>query len=878
MPDRFTSPRLTSLLDALARAEAHSPFLRAALARHPDLAALLASGNLTAALDEAPQVAAGEVRTTLRRQRDRLALVVAIGDLANAIPVEDVTRTLSDFADDAFDAAVSDAFAARYPQAPVAGFVALALGKHGGRELNYSSDIDPILLFDPATMPHRAREEAGEAAVRIARAAVDLLQTRDRDGYVFRVDLRLRPASEATPIALPVDAAIGHYESSALPWERAAFIRARSCAGDRALGDRFLAAIAPFVWRRSLDFGAVEELRALTRRIRDQAGSRPFGPGYDLKRGRGGIREIEFFVQIHQLIHGGRDPALRPRDTLSAIAALADAGWIEEPTATVLHDAYRLFRTIEHRLQMVDDRQTHMIPPDGEALDNVAALHGLGSGAALLDSLAPHVEQVGRLYDALDDRSGGGVAAVLPPALAARVAAWRGGQVRALRSPAALAAFDAALPHLAEGVANAPDPDAMAASLDRLLGGLPSAVNLFRLLDARPALTATLIDILGHAPVLADALAQRPALFDRLLDATAFADAGDVAALGAEMAEAGDLEATLDRVRHVVGEHRFALGTQVIAGRADPLVVAHGYARVAQAATMTVVAATQRAFAQAHGAIAGGELTVLALGRLGGRALTHASDLDLVYLFTGERAAQSDGARPLGTTLYFNRLAQRVTSGLSVPTSVGPLYDVDTRLRPSGNQGPLAVSLDTFARYQTEAAWTWEHMALCRARVVAGPSDAVDAIVARTLRSRRDRSKLVRDVVAMRRDIAMHKPPGGPLDVKLAPGGLVDLEFVVHFHQLAQGIALSPDLAIALAALAAAGLVPAALGDAYALLTRLLMTVRLVAPTLAEPGAATRAIVARACGASGWEALMRDVDAAKARVREAWGAMVSEAS
>ena len=393
------------LSEALERAVRHAPFLRAQAERHPDLAELLAAGHLAQALEACG--AGGEAEPVARRlrlERARTALVLGIGDLAGALPLEAVVEELSDLADRSLDAAIAAAIDERMPGEPSRGFAVIALGKHGGRELNYSSDIDPIFLYDPATLPHRSREEPAEAAVRIGRRVIELLQARDADGYAFRVDLRLRPSPEVTPIALPIDALISYYESSAVAWERAAFVRARAAAGDIALGQRFLDAIRPFVWRRSLDFGAVKEMRAMSHRIRAQHGREAFGPGYDLKRGRGGIREVEFFAQIHQLIHGGRERSLRSPTTIPALQSLAMAGIIGSGEAMQLADAYRLFRTIEHRLQMVDDRQTHELPREASALDNVTRLHGLGEGAALLDLLRPHVETVGRIYDALERR------------------------------------------------------------------------------------------------------------------------------------------------------------------------------------------------------------------------------------------------------------------------------------------------------------------------------------------------------------------------------------------------------------------------------------------------------------------------------------------
>ncbi len=881
--------------NAMDRAVAHSPFLRGAMARNPALVEILRTGAFDPAREAAWALTGKDVRQTLRRQRDGLALVMAIGDLAGHLSLENVVATLSDFADHALNSAIADAIHQRVPGADVEGFFAIALGKHGSRELNYSSDIDPILLFDPETMARRDRDDAGEAAVRIARAVVDLLQTRDADGYVLRIDLRLRPASEATPLAIPMNAAISHYESSALAWERAAFIRGRAAAGDITRGQQFLDTIQPFIWRRSLDFGAVEELRAMSRRIRaHHADGQAFGPGYDLKRGRGGIREVEFFVQIHQLIHGGRDPKLRVSDTLGGIAALADAGWIDAPTAATLADAYRLYRTIEHRLQMVDDRQTHSLPVDPAALRSVAHMHGLADGAALLDLLEPHVEAIGSIYDELDSAPrpmmpvGGDAFAqalraagfVAPDRISARIADWRRGGLRAVRSEAAFNALEAVLPSLLEAFGRAPDPEAALMAFDAMLGGLPTALNLFRLLEAQPALLNLLVAIISHAPTLGEALGRNAALLDRLLDSSAFDPVGDVALLAAEMAQPGMLEARLDHVRRVVGEHRFALGAQIVEAADDPLAVAAGYARVAEAAVYVVADAVIEPFVAAHGRLPNSELVILALGRLGGGLLTHASDLDLIYLFTGDYAAESDGPKPLGGSHYYNRLGQRLSSGLSAPTAAGALYEVDTRLRPSGGDGPLVASIDSFARYQRENAWTWEHMALTRARVIYGRSaarSAAEAVIASVLSQPRDRVALARDVVTMRNEMATHKPPLGPLDVKLLPGGLVDLEFTAHFHQLASGIGLDPHLPRAVKRLADAGLCDPALGAAHDLLTRLVVTLRLVSPKMEAPAAATRAVVARACRVLDWDELLVQVADARHCVQKHWQAVVDEA-
>ncbi len=875
---------------AIERARAHAPFLARALDRQDALAALLAAGDGPAALAWSRQ--AGEhsdVGVALRRERLALATTLAVGDLAGAFPLAMVMGELSAFADRALDAAIAEAIARRVPDAAPAGLTGLALGKHGAQELNYSSDIDPILLFDPATLPRRERDEPGEAAQRYARSVLETLSAQTGEGYVFRVDLRLRPASEITPLALSFDAALTHYESSALAWERAAFIRARSASGDVAAGERFLAAIRPFVWRRSLDFMALEEIRRLTARIRSaHRGPAEPGPGFDLKRGRGGIREIEFFAQTHQLIYGGRMPALRQRGTRAALDALAAEGVIAAEDAALLGESYDRLRTLEHRLQMVDDRQTHSLPVDPAALDNVARLDGLAGGDAMVAELQALCRQVAERYDRLLDKDEARAVSVAPAAdtahraaLLERAALWPE-TIRSLRSGEARAALEAVLPDLVAALGQAEDPEHALARWETLLAKLPSAVNLFRLFEQRPGLLELVLRVLTVAPPLADELARRPDLLDRLIDRSAFDLPGPVSDLAERMrrSEAGDdYERRLGRIRRIVGEERFALGVQLVEARHDPLQIAAGLSRLAEAALEVAAEAACAEFARAHGTIPGHDLAVLGLGRLGGEALTHASDLDLVYLFSGATGTESDGDRPLTASLYFNRLAQRVTAALSVPTAEGALYDVDTRLRPQGNQGPLAVSLDSFARYQREQAWTWEHMALCRARPVFGSAATraeIERIVRAVLEAPRDAGQLRADVLAMRAEIAQHKPPAGPLDAKLLRGGLVDCEFVVHFLQLRDRTAFLPQLGPAIDALVAAGLLPATFAAARALQGRLLVAARLLAPDAAHPGAAAQAALAKACDMTDYDALLRALATARHGVAATWAEVFGE--
>ena len=887
-------PEKTSLQDALRRARENAPFLAMAMQNQPGLTDLLEAENLEAALEFGRSAGEGaaNVRQKLRREKRALALTLAVGDLAGRLSLTDVITRLSDFADRALDEALVDIYATRYPGAPVEGFSVIGLGKHGSRELNYSSDIDPIFLYDPDKIPVRGREEPSDASRRIGQQLVEALNARDADGYVFRVDMRLRPSPEVSPVALPVEAAISYYESSALTWEQSAYIRSRAAAGDTKLGQYFLETINPFIWRRSLDYGAIKNIGSVTAQIRDHyAAGQKFGPGYDLKRGRGGIRETEFYAQMHQLIFGGRQPVLRAPATRDALAALAEAGRIDGEKARLLSESYEYYRVIEHRLQMVNDQQTHSLPDDAEGLDRVARLHGLDNGQILLDQLAPRVDAVGKIYDDLiepeDDRrlpiDEEKLTAVLAEknllesgAFLIAIRRWRSGKVTALRSNAAQESFEEILPDLVDAIATAPNPAQALARLDSLIEKLPTAINFFRILEARPALLEMLGNILSHAPVLANALARRAELFDGLIDATALDLPPSVEELAEQFArtESGDdYQILLDRVRARVGEKRFALGVQLIEGRHDALEISSGYARVAEAAIQVLANATIAEFQATHGRVPGCALLILALGRLGGEALTHASDLDLIFLFTGDHSAESDGARPLGATQYYNRLTARIVTALSVPTAAGPLYEVDTRLRPSGTQGPLAVTFESFRKYQRESAWTWEHMALSRARPVYGSTADRTQLkdeICSILKTEREPEVLRKAVRKMRLDIVEHKPPKGPLDTKMMEGGLVDWEFIIHFLQLKTGDALYPQLGKAVRALVAQGHLGEDMVAAYELMARLLVALRLMSPDCDFPPETSRALIAKAAGQENWDALLDGYDRARQCVIDEW--------
>lgn len=875
--------------EAAARAAKWSPYLRGLLQREEELfAAIMANGPEAGVAAAHARLDPERPGPSLRTSKAALALAVALADLSGRWPLERVTAALSDHADAALDFAIRAAFAER--DAEPAGLAALALGKMGSRELNYSSDIDLIFLHDPDVLPRGAGEEPVEAAVRLVRRVATLLSERTGGGYCWRVDLRLRPDPDATPSSLPVLAAEHYYQSEALAWERSAFIRARAAAGDRALGRGFLQRIEPFIWRRSLDYSALADIRDVSFRIRDHfsEGQTP-GPGYDLKRGRGGIREVEFFAQIQQLIFGGREPSLRAPATLDALAALAAAGRIGSDEAAFLADSYRLFRTVEHRLQMIGDQQTHSVPKGKPEREAVAGLMGCDGWKEVEARLLPATRGVARCYDRLlassgEERRGPRIPSdpdsVLLWATKTRIAdgqllvtlleAWRHGRPRSLRAAEARLAFEVVAPALVQKVGSGRHGREGLLRLDRMVHALPSGVQFWRLLAANPRLADVVGRLLTTTPLLADALAARPDLIDVLLEPAAPLRATADARAELSLVTSGlSGEQLLDRIRHWTAERRFQIGVGLLDGSIGPLESAATLARMAEATVELLAASVEADFAARHGRVPDSRLVVLALGRFGGGELTAQSDLDLVLTFTGPFEKQSDGPVPLSASAWYNRLGQRLIAALTVPTAAGVLYDVDTRLRPSGADGLLVVSLQSFERYQLESAEIWETMSLTRARPVTG--DAADraeaqALIDRIIATARDPAHVRREALAIRRHMARHKPPAGPFDVKLMKGGLVDLEFIVQARALIAGRPVPANIADAAAIVAPELVAPARL------LMAILVMLRLVQPhdSAAAPGAAAGAAIARACGFQTFAALRQALSAARRIINSSW--------
>ncbi len=733
----------------------------------------------------------------LRIAKRRVALLAAVAELAGSWSLEQQMAGLSRFAEAAIGAAVRDvlrAAAANGAIAPIdpddpesgSGLIVLALGKLGGGELNYSSDIDLILLYDPAGVPGLAQDSAQSLFGRTARDFVRILDERTGDGYVFRTDLRLRPDPRSTPLAMSVAAALTYYETVGQNWERAALIKARPVAGDHRAARRFLADLQPFIWRKHLDFAAIEDIHSIKRQIQaHKGGSRIAVEGHDIKTGRGGIREIEFFAQTQQLIWGGRLRQLRVAPTCTALNRLAASRRIDQRTADTLIADYRFLRRVEHRLQMAEDAQTHRLPADTDSIARLAAFLGEPDSDHFVTDLRAHLTSVERHYAELfeeepslagpgnlvftgaeDDPDTLATLARLGFADPARVAAmvrdWHHGRMRATRSQRAREILTEFVPELLRVFGATAHPDTAVLRFDQFLSRLPAGVQLFSLFHANPGLFSLVADIMAEAPLLAESVAQRPALLDAVLTAEFSAPLPERAGLAEDLASvragARDFEDMLDLIRRWANERRFQVGVQLLRRGVAGERAGAAFADIAETALAALLPAVTADFARVHGAVPGGAFAIVAMGRLGSREMTLASDLDLILIYDARPdSVGSAGQRQLALSTYYARLSQRLISAITVPTAEGRLYQVDMRLRPSGESGPIASSLSAFAQYQRESAWTWEHMALTRARPIAGDArlcDGITAAIRAALGAPRDPQRLVGDVADMRRRIA----------------------------------------------------------------------------------------------------------------------------
>ena len=791
----------------LARVAGASPYLRGLMLREAGFLRAAFAGDVGAVVPQVLDAVAGlgmaGLAAGLRQAKRRVALWVALCDLGGLWPLEAVTGALTELADAAVEVCLQRLTEDEVRRGKLPGLDArgagglfvLAMGKMGAGELNYSSDIDLICLYDEARYQGQC-PEARAVFVRVVRRMTALLSDITAEGYVFRVDLRLRPDAGVTPVCIGMAAAEAYYEAEGRTWERAAFIKARVCGGDFDAGARFLAALVPFVWRKHLDFAAIQDTHDIRLRIREHRGlgGELVVEGHDLKLGRGGIRAIEFFAQTRQLIAGGRDSDLRAGGTVAGLRALARKGWLPGEVAEALVAAYRAHRALEHRLQMVLDEQTHRLPTTPEAVARVAALCGQAAPAFRADLLA----RLARVEALTEGFFAPGTTEALPE-LSARAQAIveRWWHFPALRSERAQGIFRRVLPVMLRKLAEAGHGDEALLALDGFLAGLPSGVQVFSLFDANPALIDLIVDVAATSPDLARHLARHPGVLDAVIGGSFFAPwpgvAGLTEALARRLAEAADYERALDAARVWMREWHFRIGVHHLRGLISGFEAGKHYADLAGAVVAALWPVVVAGFAARHGAMPGRGAVVVAMGSLGAGRLNAGSDLDLIVIYDAAGVEASDGARPLASRAYYARLTQAMVTALTVPMAEGLLYEVDMRLRPSGRQGPVATSLDGFRAYQMGEAWTWEHLALTRARVLAGDAGLageVEALRRDVLVTKGAGAAVVRDVAGMRARLATAQQTSGALEAKAGPGRMMDVELMAQMLALQAGSAV----------------------------------------------------------------------------------------
>lgn len=875
-------PRSSALVAGIL---AHAPFLTQIMRQDPaSLLACLTSepGARRDALlaDIAAQGTAAtdapELMRLLRRFRRAMALLIALADIGGVWDVETVTSALTAMADMAVrlasdhvlrQAADLGRIRLANPAEPGegSGLVVLALGKHGAGELNYSSDIDIVVFFDPEVAEAAGVAEPTSFYVRLTQQIARIIQERTPEGYVFRVDLRLRPDPASTHVAVALPSAYSYYETVGQNWERAAMIKARPVAGDVALGRRFIADLAPFIWRKYFDFAAIADIHAMKRQIQTVKGHETIAvAGHNVKLGRGGIREIEFFVQTQQLVFGGRRPALRGPRTLEMLGELTKEAWITPQARDQLAESYRWLRTIEHRLQMRHDEQTQTLPKQADDLEAFARFCGYRSTAAFGKALTSHSRRVEGHYALLFEEgpslaSEAGTLSFTgteldpdtletlqklgfrtPKIAAETVRGWHFGRRSAVTSARAREVLTELTPALLVALGRTADPDGALAHLDNAFVRMPAAVELLTLLRSHDSLLTLFAEILGSAPRLAKVAELHPHVLDGVIDPAFGQAALDCDALTRRIrsvvgAPPPSVEDGLDRLRDAARQENFLVGARLLSGVYSAQAAAQAYCAVAEACLRVAFADTREAFAADHGVVEGAQSVVLGLGRLGAGELTPSSDLDLILLYDRpEDAEPSNGGKALDPVTWHVRFTQRLVAALTVPTRRGTLYQVDMRLRPSGGKSPAATQFAGFEAYHAGEAEIWEEMALTRARVVAGDAELAaraEASIRAILTRRRKPAKVAAAVAEMRALIAREKGEKNPWDLKLALGGLTDLDFLAQFFVLAYSCdhpgLLARDTASIFAAAREAGLLAGADGAALEHAVRLIGDVQL---------------------------------------------------
>ncbi|MCJ8323050.1 MAG: bifunctional [glutamine synthetase] adenylyltransferase/[glutamine synthetase]-adenylyl-L-tyrosine phosphorylase [Rhizobiales bacterium] len=768
-----------------------------------------------------------ELMMHLRIGKQKLALCLAIWDLQGQLPQAKITDILSRFADYSIEVSLKYILKQLVAEGKIetdnidaisrhCGLFVIAMGKHGAFELNYSSDIDLIVFFDPNKLNLADGKDPYKFAIKLTKKLVKYIQQRNEYGYVFRVDLRLRPDPGATQIAISYDAALSYYESIGQNWERAAMIKARICAGDQKLGQDFMQQLQPFIWRKYLDFASIRDVHAMKRQIHIHKGHGEIKvDGHNIKLGRGGIREIEFFVQTQQLIAGGRQPELRKSGTLEMLDSLTQAKWILPQVAVDLKECYIFLRNVEHRLQMLNDEQTQTLPTDLPKLENFARFCAYNNLESFRQDMLRHLNKVQEHYAALFENAPQLNAELgnlvftgaehdeetlttlsrlgyeFPSRTSDMVRQWHFARYPCLRTSRTRSLVTEMVPTILQQLSKASNPDNALLAFDRFLMGLPAGVQLFSLFINNADLFNLFVNILITAPKLASQLSHKSQLFDAVINPSFMQDLPTKLqyqlALAKAMQAVDDFEGRLNVARIFGQEAQFQIGVHQISQitRGDEIALA--YSDLADCLVATMLDVAKQEIARRFGEI-DGELVVVGMGKLGSQELTCTSDLDLIVIYdVADEHVVSNGKKSLNSTLWFTKLTQSLISALTVPTTEGALFEVDMRLRPSGKKGPVATRFESFENYQQNQAWVWEHQALTRARVVAGDKKLaakVEATIRRTLAQQRDEQKIKAEVLEMRGRINAEKKTDNIWSVKPIKGGIIDIEFIIQYLSL----------------------------------------------------------------------------------------------
>ncbi|MGA9657707.1 MAG: bifunctional [glutamine synthetase] adenylyltransferase/[glutamine synthetase]-adenylyl-L-tyrosine phosphorylase, partial [Asticcacaulis sp.] len=752
-------------------------------------------------------VAAGRI---MRQLKADTHLLTALADLGGVWGIDHVTAALTRFADAVTSAALAlmvrdeadkgridpDRLGEDQDRGVLPGLFVLAMGKHGAGELNYSSDIDITFFCDLERLPVKPQVDPQTFADRVARGVSTLLSERTGEGYVFRVDLRLRPDPSSTPTVVSVPFALNYYESVGQNWERAAFIKARHIVGDSVESRAFMNELSPFIWRRSLDYPAIADVHSIKRQIHVyKVDDRLEAAGANLKLGAGGIREIEFFAQTQQLILGGRDPSLRSRRTIDALDALRRAGHLAPAVAKDMKQAYVRLRDWEHRVQMVNDEQTHTLPENEDERMRVATLSGFSNlsrfDLAVSRTLRLVNSHYGELFSESESLSSTFGSLVFtgieddpetiktlrrmgfdqPEQVSATIRSWHHGRIPATRSERGRELFTRLVPRLLEALNETGTPSIAFTRFAVFFATLNAGVQIQSLFLANPKLFHTIVEIMGFSPRLAQMLARHPTSFDAMLDAGFFDPLGEELddLVAREVAREidrvpDDLEVVMNALRRIAREQQFRIGMQILSGRLSTEAAGAAYARLADACIHHLAPLTYEDIERQAGRL-DGQVAIIALGKLGSQEMTATSDLDLMAIYLPDDPSSVSSLKGWAAETWFARFTQRLITALSAPTHEGTLYEIDMKLRPTGAQGPVAVSLAAFENYYTRDADTWEFQALTRARIVWSSSndfaDLVRLKIETVLRSQRSLAKIARDVLEMRALMERERPAKG---------------------------------------------------------------------------------------------------------------------